>query len=324
VASSIVYDGDGNRVSETIGGTTTKFLVDDQNPTGLPQVMDELVNGSVTRTYAYGGQRISQNQLMNGTWTPSFYGYDAHGSVRFLSNTAASITDSYDFDAFGMPIRTNGTMANMFRYSGEWSDNNLTLYHLRDRYYNQTTGRFETSDPYEGDVDHPASLHRYVFTGDDPVDFVDPTGDEVLADYVNLSSYAAGRTVAVGLRIEQCLNSAFSSEGLAFGYAVNSALQGYSANIVVPGQFIAGNFFGVCYVTAVRNGLFRPPLKYLFPNLPSPWRLLPSPPIYPPWFPFPVPKPKPVPVGPYPPWSWLPPWLPPWLPIPRPVPFPGR
>lgn len=53
------YDGDGNRVSETAGGVTTKFLVDDKNPTGLPQVLDEIMNGSVTRTYAYGLQRIS-------------------------------------------------------------------------------------------------------------------------------------------------------------------------------------------------------------------------------------------------------------------------
>lgn len=47
---SLTYDGDGNRVSETVGGTATKFLVDDRNPTGLPQVLDELVNGSVEPT----------------------------------------------------------------------------------------------------------------------------------------------------------------------------------------------------------------------------------------------------------------------------------
>jgi hypothetical protein len=85
---TIVYDGDGNRVSETVGGTTTKYLVDDHNPTGYSQVMDELVNGSVTRTYAYGLNRISENQLVNGAWVPSFYGYDGHGNVRFLANAS--------------------------------------------------------------------------------------------------------------------------------------------------------------------------------------------------------------------------------------------
>jgi len=33
-AVTIVYDGDGNRVSETAGGVTTKYLADTLNPTG--------------------------------------------------------------------------------------------------------------------------------------------------------------------------------------------------------------------------------------------------------------------------------------------------
>jgi hypothetical protein len=56
---NIVYDGDGKRASETVAGVTTKYLVDTQNPTGYAQLIDELVNGSVTRTYTYGLQRIS-------------------------------------------------------------------------------------------------------------------------------------------------------------------------------------------------------------------------------------------------------------------------
>src|SRR5947207_323910 len=157
----LAYDGDGNRVSETVGGSTTKFLVDDHNSTGLPQVLDELVNGAVTRTYAYGHQRISENQQISGTWTPSFYGYDGHGNVRFLANTAPSITDSYDFDAFGMPIRTSGTTPNQFLYSGERSDSNIGLYDLRARYYNQSTGRFWSMDRYPGKLSRPSTLHKY-------------------------------------------------------------------------------------------------------------------------------------------------------------------
>ncbi len=43
------YDGDGNRVSETVAGVTTKYLVADQNLTGYAQVMDELQGTAVTR-----------------------------------------------------------------------------------------------------------------------------------------------------------------------------------------------------------------------------------------------------------------------------------
>jgi len=104
----IIYDGDGNRVSETGGGVTTEYLVETLNPTGLPQVLDEVVNGSVVRTYTYGLQRASGNQLISGTWTPSFYGYDGHENVRLLANTNGAITDTYQFDAFGNQIATSG------------------------------------------------------------------------------------------------------------------------------------------------------------------------------------------------------------------------
>ena len=96
-----LYDDDGNRVSETVGSTTTKYLVDALNPTGYSQVLDELVNGAVTKTYTYGLQRISENQLSGSTWTPTFYGYDGHGNVRFTTSTAGAVGNTYQFDAFG-------------------------------------------------------------------------------------------------------------------------------------------------------------------------------------------------------------------------------
>ena len=40
----VVYDGDGNKVRETAGGQTTSYLVDDRNPTGYAQVLEELLN----------------------------------------------------------------------------------------------------------------------------------------------------------------------------------------------------------------------------------------------------------------------------------------
>jgi RHS repeat-associated protein len=179
VGSGVVYDGDGNRVSETAGGVATKFLVDTLNPTGYSQVVDELVSGAVNRTYAYGLSRVSQNRLVGSTWTPSFYGYDGHGSVRLLANTAGSVTDTYQFDAFGAQIASTGTTPNPYLYSGERFDQNIGLYHLRARYYNVLTGRFETMDPYKGTILDPGSLHKYVFVRNNAVNATDPTGHDI-------------------------------------------------------------------------------------------------------------------------------------------------
>jgi RHS repeat-associated protein len=179
-AVTIVYDGDGNRVSETAGGVTTKYLVDDLNPTGYSQVVDELVNGAVTRTYAHGLNRISENQLIGGTWTPSFYGYDGHGNVRFLANSAGTITDSYTYDAFGNQIASTGTTPNNFLFSGDQFDLSTGLYYLRARYYRHATGRFLTMDPYEGDILDPGTLQKYVYTRNNPSNAIDPTGRDAI------------------------------------------------------------------------------------------------------------------------------------------------
>jgi len=56
----VVYDGDGNRVARTSGGVTTTYLVDTENPTGLAQVLEELVGGAVQRVYTHGITRISE------------------------------------------------------------------------------------------------------------------------------------------------------------------------------------------------------------------------------------------------------------------------
>ncbi|HXB62439.1 MAG TPA: RHS repeat-associated core domain-containing protein [Acidobacteriaceae bacterium] len=179
---ALQYDGDGNRVAETTGGVTTRYLVDDLNPTGYAQVMDELVNGTVQREYTYGLQRISQNQFVSGTWTPSFYGYDGMGSVRQLTSTAGAVTDTYSYDAFGNLLSSTGTTPNNYLYRGEQFDPNLELYYLRARYYNPATGRFLSRDPEAGKPADPKSLHKYLYASGDPVNRIDPSGRDDLVE----------------------------------------------------------------------------------------------------------------------------------------------
>jgi RHS repeat-associated protein len=180
---SIVYDAFGNRVAKTVNGVTTKYLVeDDLNPTGYAQVFDELTGSTVTRTYTYGLQRISEDQEISGTWTPSFYGCDGAGSVRQLTNTAGTVTDTYEYDAFGNKINSTGTTPNNYLYRGEQFDPDLGLYYLRARYYNPLTGTFLSRDPEDGQAKDPKTLHKYLYAGGDPVNAKDPTGRDDLVE----------------------------------------------------------------------------------------------------------------------------------------------
>jgi RHS repeat-associated protein len=145
-AVSIQYDGFGNRVAETASGVTTRYLVDDLNPTGYAQVVEETVNGAPQREYTYGLQRIDEYQIVNNAWTVSYYGYYGFGTVRQLTNASGAVTDTWEYDAFGNVLNHTGSTPNEMLYRGEQYDPDLGLYYLRARYYNPQTDRFMSRD----------------------------------------------------------------------------------------------------------------------------------------------------------------------------------
>jgi RHS repeat-associated protein len=200
---TIVYDGDGNRVAKTVNGITTKYLVDTENPTGYAQVLDELTGASVTRTYTFGLDLISQTQITNGTWTPSFYGYDGHGSVRFLTNSSGAVTDTYDYDAFGTLITHTGSTPNNYLFAGEQFDPDLSLYYNRARYLDVCTGRFWGMDTYEGSIAQPLSFHKYTYARGNSVNGKDPSGNFA----ASLAELEIASTAAITIDLTAILQS---------------------------------------------------------------------------------------------------------------------
>ena len=193
-ATNFLYDGDGNRVSKTktfgANNETTYFLIDDRNPSGFAQVLEEYQQtndsapGILGRVYNYGLMLISQQQFDPNTLLPStlsYYGFDGHGSVRFLTDANGSLTDTYTYDAFGNLITSasSGSTPNVYLYSGQQFDPDLGLYYNRARYLNTDTGRFWTSDTYTGNNEDPLSLHKYLYAECDPVDNDDPSGRDI-------------------------------------------------------------------------------------------------------------------------------------------------
>jgi RHS repeat-associated protein len=195
---STVYDGDGNRVSKTVAGVTTTYLVDTLNPTGYAQVVYEVLSGSsapnreLNHIYVYGLELLGQTRnyvaSSQSNTQQIYYDYDGHGSVRALTDPNANVTDTYDYDAFGNLIHSTGSTPNNYLFAGEQFDSDLGLYYNRARYLNVTTGRFWSMDPQDGDDQSPMSLHRYSYAGAEPVDNRDPTGLEGLTDTLTVAA----------------------------------------------------------------------------------------------------------------------------------------
>ncbi len=229
-AVTMLYDGDGNRVAKG----ATAYLVDDNNPTGLPQVVEEIAGGSAVRNYTYGLERISQTQFVNGAWVTSYYGYDGHGDVRFLTDASGAVTDTYEYDAWGNVLSSTGSTPNVYRYQGEQYDVESGLYYLRARYFDALTGRFLTTDPQSGAAAEPRSQHPYLYASADPVNGKDPRGEQTLFGYTLLLKFI-GPLTWPAWRFQGCFGSLVIAAGHSAAVLLQAAKCTECDGLEIPG-----------------------------------------------------------------------------------------
>jgi RHS repeat-associated protein len=247
---TIGYDGDGNRISKTVNGVTTFYLVDTNNLTGYAQVVEELQNGvGVVKSYTYGLDLISQRSASG----VNFYQYDGHGSVRGLTDANAQITDTYAYDAFGTLIEKTGNTANNYLYAGEQFDADLGFYYNRARYLNVETGRFISMDSYEGSSVDAQSLHKYSYVENNPVSKIDPSGNTSTQE---LNSVQAGFGTIRNISYAQPLATKAAMPLAAFESTALSATTG-TAIVTTVGtgftlsQSVAATAFAVSLAIAI-------------------------------------------------------------------------
>ncbi|MBI3885552.1 MAG: RHS repeat-associated core domain-containing protein [Opitutae bacterium] len=252
---NLSYDADGILRQKTVFNASstlvsaTGYFTDKLNPTGYAQVIEERINaaaGTTVKVYAYGSDLISQSTLAPGSTLSvlRYFTYDGLGSVRELTSESGSITDAYDYDAFGIRIYSSGTTSNDYLYRGERFDSDTGQYYLRARFYNQNTDRFWNADSYEGDISIPLSLHRYLYGNVCPLSYADPTGNIGLND-LTITQAVEGilqRSAQIGIRKITRKAGCYAIEyGIeeAVGKAIYIAIDDfgvYVGNLRVPGS----------------------------------------------------------------------------------------
>ena len=188
-----------------------EFLNDPQNFTGYSQVIRETHrdgSGQLTEevTYTFGLDELSQttvtfeNGQANSPITVTF-AHDGHGSVRALLDAAGAIAtlaghpgasairQLFTYDAYGNAIGFNmSAAATVLLYSGEQFDQRIQMQYLRARY--SSDGHFNQLDPYVGNPTDPQSFHKYLYTHNNSINRVDPTGLSELLGL--LTSFSVG------------------------------------------------------------------------------------------------------------------------------------
>ena len=114
--------------------------------------------------------------------------------MRGVVSSSGSLTASTSYDAWGNPETTGGlTTYTPFGFAGGYTDPTGLLY-LINRYYDPATGQFVSVDPMVDQTGQP-----YAYTGDDPVNDVDPLGLSFMGNNENCNM--AGSAPSGGYRL---------------------------------------------------------------------------------------------------------------------------
>jgi RHS repeat-associated protein len=218
LTSSFVYDGDGNRISQSAGSLKQNYVND--IAAGLPVVLQDAIGGGPTSSYVYGLNLIEAFQPLSN----DFYHYDGLGSVILLTDIKGRPETGYLYDAWGNSILP-ASPTNPFRFTGQALDSATGLYYLRARYYDPSVGGFLNKDPLPGFIAQPKDRNRYRYSLGNPIRFTDPSG----LSAIESTNQTASILSVCGVNCTNILSAAFDAVTSAADVTAQILLEGWNA-----------------------------------------------------------------------------------------------
>lgn len=169
-----VYNGVGQRLARTVNGTTTRFVID---PTSrLPRLLAETdAGGNITAYYTHGLGLIAKVAPAGQSYQ---YHLDARGSTIAMTDSGQTVVNKYAYDPFGTVTASAEVQTNPFKYIGQFGvqAEPFDLLFAARRYYQASLGRFLTKDPAAPSMSNSQALNQYVYSLNNPIILIDPSG----------------------------------------------------------------------------------------------------------------------------------------------------
>jgi RHS repeat-associated protein len=269
LVASYYYDASSRRVETAVGSATTLFAYagrqvveedDGAQPPPTQTVIQQYVYGEGGELWTLDKRRdgqgnaisvaqLNDGQTMGGSADQRlYYLEDPQGSVYGLTNKGGLLREAYEYDAYGrqtifaavanvginfndastfnLYVAGSSPHNNPYLYAGYRLDGLTNLYYVDARYYSATEGRFLQRDPIGYAAGDP-NLYRY--TGDNPVNYVDPFG----LDRLERAPMGNGMAILYYVRSRHTILGSYDAPWVKLGYLDTKTNLVYRGKLVV-------------------------------------------------------------------------------------------
>jgi len=207
---NFVYDGENRMVSDS--GASFTY---DGNGVRVQKCMPNCTSPTSSTVYVYAGSHdVAEYDNGAAPTAPSrefIYsgGVPGAGLLAAISGGSSPTTTYFHSDHLSWRISTDGTTGsstygqvngqqghypygeswyssngNEFMFTSYQRDSESGLDYAMARYYDSTAARFCSADPLGGQLGDPQTWNRYAYARNDPVDNVDPSGQDFFSAFV--------------------------------------------------------------------------------------------------------------------------------------------
>ena len=164
IETTYVYNAKGSRVKKITTDGTTLYIGKTYE-----------IRDSVGKKYIYiGGNRITSRDENGNTY---FYHSDHINGSNIITDSSGQAVQLIEYTPFGKTSLNDGSIDVAHKFTGKELDLDTGLYYYGARYYNPHLGRFVTPDSIIQDPYDPQTLNRYAYCRNNPVKYVDPSGN---------------------------------------------------------------------------------------------------------------------------------------------------